>query len=368
MGVFFLTATFRLAAFFLAEHKTAVIEALAGFGECGEMSQDDVEDLVLSLCGQPRGERRIVLPTMKREWVKWNLSYSPTLSSRADNLFPPVFRTKRLKHMSSAPHILEPSTSRELVLLGTGTSVGVPVIGCDCEVCQSTNPRDNHTRSGALIRGPEGNVVIDTSPEIRIQLLREKVGAVHAAVFTHSHADHIMGLDDLRIFGHRQDMSLPLFCEQPTEQQIRESFNYAFIEPDPAMHKFALPRLHFERIGLEPFATCGVLLKPIRLIHGQRPILGFRINDVAFCTDVSHIPDESWPLLEGLDVLVIDALRERPHPTHFSVGQALEVVERVQPKRTYFTHLSHSLGYEQTNAQLPSGVELAYDGLRIAYG
>ena len=149
--------------------------------------------------------------------------------------------------------------------------------------------------------------VCDTSPEVRIQLLRENVRAVHAAIFTHSHADHIMGLDDLRIFGHRQDMSLPLFCDEPTEKQIRQSFDYAFAEPDPELHKFALPRLHFERFGREPFIVCGMMIHPIPLIHGKRPIWGFRIDDVAFCTDVSHIPDEAWPLLNELDVLIIDS-------------------------------------------------------------
>ena len=257
--------------------------------------------------------------------------------------------------------------ANELVLLGTGTSVGVPVIGCGCRVCLSDNPRNRHMRCGVLVRTQQGSFIIDAPPELRLQLVRERVDNIHAAVFTHGHADHIMGLDDLRIFGHRLDISLPLFCDEPTERQLRQSFNYAFMKPDPSMHKFALPRLHFERIGAEPFVVQGTLLKPIRLIHGKRSIWGFRINDVAYCTDVSHIPDESWPLLEGLDVLIIDALREIPHKTHFSVGQALEVVERVRPKRAYLTHVSHYLEYEDTNAQLPDGVEMAYDGLRIDY-
>ncbi len=257
--------------------------------------------------------------------------------------------------------------SRELILLGTGTSVGVPVIGCDCVVCNSTNPRNQRTRTGVAVRTPAGTFVIDTPPELRLQLIREKIALVHAAVFTHSHADHIFGLDDLRICGYRLKGPVRLYCEEPTEQQIRQSFNYAFAVPDPKAHHFARPNLEFERIGLEPFSVLGQLVTPIRLLHGRLPVLGFRLGDVAFCTDVSQIPEESWPLLEGLDVLVLDALRDKPHPTHFGIDQALEVVERVKPRRTFFTHVSHELDYDATNARLPDGVELAYDGLRISF-
>ena len=260
-----------------------------------------------------------------------------------------------------------PVLERELILLGTGTSVGVPVIGCECEVCTSPNPRNHRTRTGVAVSAPEGVVVIDTPPELRLQLVRERIPLVHAAVFTHAHADHIFGLDDLRICGHRLDRPIPLYCEEPVEAQIRRAFNYAFAQADPEAHKFATPNLRFVRIGVEPFEVLGLTVRPIRLHHGKLPVLGFRIGDVAFCTDVSAIPQESWPLLEGLDVLVIDALRDQPHETHFSVGQALEVVDRVRPRRTYFTHVSHSLEYDQTNARLPQGVELAYDGLRLAY-
>ena len=256
---------------------------------------------------------------------------------------------------------------RQLVLLGTGTSVGVPVIGCFCEVCTSSNPKNHRTRTGVLVRAPDGNFVIDTPPELRLQLVREKVDLVRAAVFTHSHADHIFGLDDLRICGHRMDAPVELYCEELTEEQLRTSFHYAFAPPNPNAHKFAIPRLEFRRIGLDPFELLGVTVQPIRLTHGQLPVLGFRLGNVAYCTDVSEIPEESWPLLEGLDVLVLDALRDTPHPTHFGIPQSLEVVERVQPKQTYFTHLSHSLEHEATNARLPDRVELGYDGLVIPF-
>jgi phosphoribosyl 1,2-cyclic phosphate phosphodiesterase len=260
-----------------------------------------------------------------------------------------------------------PTPSRQLILLGTGTSVGVPVIGCDCDVCTSTNPKNRRTRTGVFVAAPEGNFVIDTPPELRLQLVREKVAIVHAALYTHSHADHIFGLDDLRICGHRLDAPVLLYCEPPVEQQLRESFSYAFNPPHPNAHRFAIPRLEFRRIDTAPIELLGLEIQPIRLLHGNLPLLGFRIADFAYCTDVSQIPEKSWPLLENLDVLVLDALRETPHPTHFSVEQAIEVVERLKPRQTYLTHVSHALEHDATNARLPAGIELAYDGLRIAY-
>ena len=260
-----------------------------------------------------------------------------------------------------------PEQHGELILLGTSTSVGVPMIGCDCPVCTSTNPKNHRTRTGVAVQTPNGTFLIDTPPELRLQLVRENIPLVHAAVFTHSHADHIFGLDDLRICGYRLKGPVALYCEEPVEQQIRQSFNYAFVERDPKAHHFARPNLEFERIGLDPFEVLGQKLTPIRLLHGLLPVLGFRLGDVAFCTDVNQIPDESWPLLEGLDVLILDALRDEPHPTHFGIDEALEVVERVKPRQTFFTHVSHSLEYDATNARLPDGVELAYDGLRIPF-
>lgn len=259
---------------------------------------------------------------------------------------------------------LEPRLA-ELILMGTGTSHGVPMVGCKCEVCRSTHPRNNRMRSGVLVRAPEGDFVIDTSPELRMQLLREQVDCVHAAVFTHGHADHLFGLDDLRLFGYYLSKSIPLFADDITEERIRQSYDYAFDKKGPNNHPGATPQFELRRIDETPFDLLGVTLTPIRLWHGQLPVLGYRIGKVAFCTDVSRIPDESWPLLEGLDVLILDALREKPHPTHFSVNQALEVVSRVRPRQAYFTHISHALEYEATNRMLPSGVELAYDGLRI---
>ena len=259
------------------------------------------------------------------------------------------------------------ANAKEIVLLGTGTSVGVPVIGCDCETCRSPNPRNHRTRTGVAIHTPNGTILIDTSPELRLQLIRERIPLAHAVIFTHGHADHLFGLDDTRLFAYRLGHPMPLFCEEFTEDNIRSAFRYAFRPPPKEAHRASIPQFDLQRIGEEPFEVLGQRVVPIRLFHGRLPVLGFRVNNVAFCTDVSRIPDESFPLLEGLDVLILDALRDKPHPTHLSVDQALDVVDRVKPKRTFLTHVSHSLEYETTNARLPASVELAWDGLRIPF-
>ena len=259
-----------------------------------------------------------------------------------------------------------PPPRATLTLTGTGTSVGVPVIGCDCDVCFSDNPRNRRRRSGALVRAPQGNFVIDTSPDLHSQLVDQRIDNVAAAIFTHSHADHIMGLDDLRICGFRMDAPVKLFCEEAVEDQIRQSFNYAFKSSIKPTHKFALPRFEFVRIDeTAPIELLGLTIQPLRLHHGPLPILGFRINDVAFCTDVSKIPRESFERLNGIDTFIVDALRDIPHATHFSVKQAIQAAERTGARQTYLTHLSHSLEYEATNASLPAGIELAYDGLVV---
>jgi phosphoribosyl 1,2-cyclic phosphate phosphodiesterase len=256
-------------------------------------------------------------------------------------------------------------TVPEMILLGTGTSNGVPMIGCHCDVCRSSNPKNKRMRSGVAVRAPEGTFLIDTPPELRLQLVRENIDLARAVVFTHGHADHLYGLDDLRIFSYYLKQVIPLYCEAETERRIRQSFDYAFADQNPKGHFGAIPQLATHSIGVEPFDLLGLCVRPIRLWHGDLAVLGFRINKVAFCTDVSRIPDESWPLLEGLDTLVLDALREKPHPTHLSLSQALDVAQRAGPRQTYLTHISHTLEHDATNARLPAGVELAYDGLRI---
>ncbi|MCA9054753.1 MAG: MBL fold metallo-hydrolase [Planctomycetaceae bacterium] len=250
-----------------------------------------------------------------------------------------------------------------LILMGTGTSMGVPMIGCHCDVCTSSNPKNQRTRTGVAVHAPEGTFLIDTPPELRLQLVRERIDMVEAVVYTHAHADHLLGLDDLRIFGYKRRAPVDLYCEAAVEASIRQTFAYAF-SSDPGDH--SRPDLAFRRIGLEPFDLLGFTIRPLRLMHGKLPVLGFRIGDVAFCTDCNSIPPESREILRGIDTLVLDALWEGdPHPTHYNVEQALEVVEDLQPRQTYFTHVSHRLDYDRTNARLPRGVELAYDGLQI---
>lgn len=253
----------------------------------------------------------------------------------------------------------------QLILLGTGTSVGVPVIGCGCPVCRSDDPRNQRTRSSVALGLPEGNLLIDTTPDMRTQLIREQIGLIHAVLFTHEHADHIFGLDDLRLFPFFLGHPVPLYCEERVEQRLRHSFDYAFAQMEDT-HAGSRPRLMFRRIGLQPFSVLGAEVTPIRFLHGPRfEVLGFRIGGIAYCTDVKAVPEESWPRLAGLDVLILSALRHTPHATHLSLEEAIEVSERVGPRRTIFTHMSHDLDFEKTSARLPPGIELGYDGLRV---
>jgi phosphoribosyl 1,2-cyclic phosphate phosphodiesterase len=256
---------------------------------------------------------------------------------------------------------------RTFTFLGTGTSVGVPMLGCDCEVCRSPDPHNQRYRCAALVRTPQGRILIDTPPELRLQLLRERVGFAHAILFTHYHADHLYGLDDVRPFALHLGGPVPLYCTHDTELRIRESFAYAFTEEARNNNSLFVPKLTFRTITADPFAVLGERVVPIPLYHGGFDVLGFRFGDVAYCTDVSGIPETSWPRLEGLRVLVLDALRPRPHPGHFSVDQALEVIAKLRPGRAYLTHMTHELEHEATNRRLPPGVELAYDGLSFEF-
>ena len=257
---------------------------------------------------------------------------------------------------------------RRLVVLGSGTSTGVPQIGCDCAVCTSADPRNHRTRPSVLFHFPAGNLLVDTTPELRLQLLRERVKLVHAIAYTHHHADHLFGLDDARLFPKMLGGPVPIFCEAETEAMIRRAFHYAFGEQASKIPPGGVPQVVFRPIAPgEPFEVLGQAITPIRLEHGRFRVLGFRVGDLAYCTDVSKIPEESWPLLEGLETLFLDALRHEPHPTHFSLGEALAVVERLRPRRTFLTHLSHQFDHGPTGSALPAGVALAYDGLTLTF-
>jgi phosphoribosyl 1,2-cyclic phosphate phosphodiesterase len=253
-----------------------------------------------------------------------------------------------------------------MILLGTGTSVGVPAIGCGCDVCRSDNPKNRRTRASAIVGLPEGNLLIDTSPDLRQQLLREEIGIVHSVLYTHEHADHVFGLDDLRLMQFQLGGPVPLYCEPRVEERIRKSYDYAF-SPPTDLHPGAVPQLAIRRIDLSPLDVLGARIMPIRLKHGPRfDVLGFRFGNVAYCTDVNAISEESMKRLTGLDVLILDALRRQGHATHFGLEEAIEVARALAPKQTYFTHMSHELEHEATNRTLPAGMALAYDGQRIA--
>lgn len=253
----------------------------------------------------------------------------------------------------------------KMILLGTGTSVGVPAIGCRCDTCRSEHPRNKRTRASAILGLPGGNLLIDTSPDLRTQLLREQIGVVHAVVFTHEHSDHVMGFDDLRLFQFYLGHPVPVYCTAVVQRRIEEAFAYAF-DDGPKTHVGATPQVDIHRLHYQPLELLGATVTPIPLKHGPNfEVLGFRVGNVAYCTDVSEIPDRSWDLLQGLDTLVLDALRPQPHATHFSVEQAIEVARKLNVRQTYFTHCSCSLNYETVQPDLPDGVDVGYDGLQI---
>ncbi|MGH9143816.1 MAG: MBL fold metallo-hydrolase [Vicinamibacterales bacterium] len=257
-----------------------------------------------------------------------------------------------------------------ITVLGSGTSHGVPAIGCDCAVCRSPDPRDRRTRPSILIEvtgdagsafaGAVRSILVDTSTDLRMQALANDVRRVDAILFTHTHADHVFGIDDVRRFNQMQRASIPCFADADTLANLRRMFAYIF-EP-PKQQGGGLPQLSLLRIA-GPFSLGGVEIVPVPLFHGVLPVLGFRLGSFAYLTDCNRVPDESMALLGGVRTLIIDALRHRPHSTHFSVGEAIETAARIGAERTYFTHISHDLGHAATCASLPVGVELAYDGL-----
>ncbi len=256
---------------------------------------------------------------------------------------------------------------RIFTFLGTGTSVGVPMIGCDCVVCRSTNPRNQRYRCAVLITTSDGNILIDTPPELRLQLIRQRVGVVHAVLFTHYHADHLFGLDDLRAIPRHLGGPVPIYCTGEVEGKIRTAFAYAFGPAAEQLSAGFVPKLTFHRITSEPFTVLEQRIVPVPLIHAHFDVFGFRIDDVAYCTDVNQIPRESLDRLKGVRVLILDALRMKPHPGHFSLDQALDVIAQLGPERAYLTHMSHDLDYDRHNQLLPPGVEMAYDGLQFEF-
>jgi phosphoribosyl 1,2-cyclic phosphate phosphodiesterase len=257
--------------------------------------------------------------------------------------------------------------TRELLFLGTGTSTGVPVIGCKCEVCQSKNPRFHRLRSSVLVTTPAGRILVDTTPDLRQQFLRADVPFAHAVMFTHHHADHVFGLDDVRTFSRHLGGPLPIYCDAGTEAFIRRAFSYAFDEVVQAYPAGGVPKIEFRRFERPTTRVLDQDVVAIPLQHGRYDVLGFRFDRLAYCTDVNGISEESWPLLKGVEILVLDALRLERHPTHFSLDEALSVVERLRPRQTFLTHLSCQMHPERDAKRLPAGVAFAYDGLNVEF-
>jgi phosphoribosyl 1,2-cyclic phosphate phosphodiesterase len=258
----------------------------------------------------------------------------------------------------------------EIIVLGSGTSMGVPTLGCGCAVCTSSDPRNRRTRPSIAVtwnhEGAQRLVVVDTGPDFREQALREGIGHVDAVFYTHGHADHILGLDDLRplSFEHRPGW-LPMYADQQTADILRRVFEYTF-SPNATYPNRARVELH----SLEESQTVeiyGAKFQRLPLLHGDLDVAGFRFGSAAYLTDMSSIPESSLPLLDGLDVMIVDALRPQPHPSHATIPESLQWVERVRPRRAWFTHMSHEVDHEQTEKGFPGTVRLTYDGLRIPF-
>lgn len=256
-----------------------------------------------------------------------------------------------------------PGGSIRLTVLGSGTSAGVPTIGCACKVCHSTDPRDNRLRPSVAVNFDDRTILIDTTPDLRQQVLRYGVTRIDAILYTHAHADHILGLDDTRPFNFRQGGAIPIHGSPETMQVIQRTFAYIFSEeesqswiPQIQVHTFA---------DGETLNLFGASVIPIRLLHGKGISYGYRFGSLAYLTDHSEIPEESMDKLHGLDVLFLDALRHKPHPTHSTVQRSLQLVEQLRPQRAFFTHISHDLAHARTEELLPPHVRLAYDGLEL---
>jgi phosphoribosyl 1,2-cyclic phosphate phosphodiesterase len=249
-----------------------------------------------------------------------------------------------------------------VTFLGTGTSQGVPIIACHCPICTSADPRDQRLRSAVMLSLNDRNVVIDTGPDFRQQMLRAQVQRLDGVVFTHEHKDHIAGLDDIRAFNYFQREKMNVYCTEAVELALRREFAYVFSD----FRYPGIPEIELHRITNEPFEVAGMTLTPIEVMHMKMPVLGYRIGDFTYITDANYISEPEKEKIKGSKVLVLNALRREKHPSHYTLDEALALVEELQPEQTYFTHISHQLGlHEEVSKELPANVHLAYDGLTI---
>lgn len=249
-----------------------------------------------------------------------------------------------------------------ITFLGTGTSIGVPIISCDCKVCTSTNPKDKRLRTSVLFSYREKNVVIDCGPDFRMQMLNAKVKDLDAILLTHEHRDHIAGLDDVRAFNYVLNKPIQLFLSSRVLENVKVEFPYIFT---PGAYQGA-PKLELHNLINKEFDIAGFRVIPLLVMHSDMPVFGFRIGDFSYITDANFIPEETFEKLKGTNILVLNALRKRKHPSHFCLSEALDMIEKIKPKKAYLTHLGHYIGlHEKVNQELPKNVELAYDGLII---
>lgn len=249
-------------------------------------------------------------------------------------------------------------------VLGSGTSSGVPTIGCTCATCFSDDPRDTRLRASLLVQSETTTVVIDTSSDFRQQMLRHRVGSLDAVVYTHHHFDHIGGFDDIRAFNFMLGKPIDIFLMRETLAVLRRTFIYAFETPEQAGGSVPVVRTHL--IDATPIAIGDIALTPIPLLHGTMRVNGYRIGSVAYCTDTSSIPASSLPLLDGVEILILDALRYHAHPMHFTVDQAIEVARAIGARQTYLTHIAHNIKHAELEKELPEGIALSYDGLNFS--
>jgi len=250
----------------------------------------------------------------------------------------------------------------KITFLGSGTSQGVPVIGCTCEVCTSLDFRDKRLRSSIHIETSHQSFVVDTGPDFRQQMLRERVKRIDALLFTHGHRDHTAGLDDVRAYNFMQKMDMPVYGAQPVLDQLKIEYAYAFIKDSYP----GIPRLLLNLIDDEPFSVNGIKVLPLPVMHLKMPVHGFRFGNFSYITDANFIPEETLDKLSGTEILVLNALQREPHISHFNLEEALLMADTIKPKLTYLTHISHKLGtHADVTKELPSNVLLAYDGLQL---